>query len=157
MKLTRFKNIADNEAKEILFYLLGTGKASMHIRLLAERAVAGHEDQIRAVYNFVKDNFPYQADPEGMELFISPARMAEDFMAGTARRGDCDDLSLLTASMLGSLGYKARIALVAQGMDYDHVTAEVWSEELQDWLVVDVTSEYPLGWVFVWNKKLVIE
>lgn len=159
MSMTRIRNatLGDwlDSVKEYLGKFLSEGIRSPAVRRLAEEAVSGKEDYIAAIYDFVKPTFPYLPDPETMELFIHPNRIAEDYYEGRIRQGDCDDHSLLNASMLGSIGYRTRIALIDIDTDYGHAFAEVFSDFLGSWIPVDTTSEYPLGWVYSVEKEVV--
>lgn len=115
------------------------------------------EDQISAVYHNVQDNVKYQPDPKGAELFIAPHRMIEMINAGSAA-GDCDDLALFCASLYRSLGYESRIVLLdMRGEGFDHAVAEVKSDKLGEWLLVDVTTSNPLGWVPRYQQRLEVE
>lgn len=131
-----------------LSQMLTEGIQSPNVRKLAEEAITGKENHIVAVFDFVKETFPYVPDPADRELFIHPNRIAEDYFAGRTRGFDCDDHALLNAAMLGSIGYKTRLALLDTDFDYqlDHAVAEVYSEVLQNWFILDTTSNNPLGW-----------
>jgi len=144
------------QLKAELSRMLSDGIANPLVKQMAEIAVAGKSDQIASIYDFVKANFGYIPDPENMELFIAPKRMAESyFEGGSINAFDCDDHSLLNASLLGSLGYQTRIAIVDSDFDdrWDHAVCEVFSPSLNDWIVVDTTDKYPLGWTFEVGKK----
>lgn len=140
--------------------LLHEGISSPAVRHLAEEAIAGREDHILAVHTFVKRTFPYIPDPiEPGELFIHPNRMAEDYFSGRIRGGDCDDHATLNAAMLGSIGYRVRLALIDSDMDFelDHAVAEVFSDKLGEWIQVDTTSEFPLGWSLPTGRVVYVE
>lgn len=116
------------------------------VRKLAEQAVGQDTDKIGAIFNFVHDVFPYSPDPIGFELFICPKKVAEDYYAGHIRQMDCDDKSLLTAALLGSLGYQTRIILVSiNGGELDHALCELNTKNI-GWLPLDSTRDFPLGW-----------
>lgn len=61
---------------------------------------------------------------------------------------NCDDLALLSAAMLGSIGYTIRIALLDTDFDgeLNHALTQVRSEKLGLWLNVDLSSQHPIGW-----------
>ena len=126
------------------------------VRRLAERAIDNYPDHIGAIYDFVKQTFPYAPDPIENELFIHPRVVATDYYAGRFRAADCDDHALLNAALLSSIGYKVRIALLAmKGAEIDHAVAQVWTE--LGWLSVDTTSSRSLGWVETYNYCLLVE
>lgn len=100
------------------------------------------------IYDWVKSNVQYISDPLDIELIQHPSRMIQDFRAGKKLSGDCDDISLLTAAMLQSVGLKSRIALIdTKGQGLDHAVAQAWSDKLNDWLFIDPsTDRLPFGW-----------
>ena len=157
MPLTQIK-ASFPQLKAELSRMLAEGIANPTVHQMAEIAVAGKSDQIAAIYDFVKANFAYVPDPEDMELFIAPKRMAESYFAGNLMGGDCDDMSLLNAGLLGSRGYQARIVILDSDFDdkWDHAICEVYSPFLSDWVAVDTTDKYPLGWTFEVGKKALI-
>ncbi len=56
-----------------------------------------------SLIRYIKENYKYVRDPNGADYFASPVESME-LMAG-----DCDDYSILMASVLGSIGVKMRI------------------------------------------------
>jgi len=152
--LTTIKNYNLEDVKRSLKDFLEKGSVDTeNVRQLALNIVSNKEDEIAAVYDWVKENVRYT--PEENELFISPIRMAKDYFAGNALGGDCDDFALLTASLLRSLGYNTRILLVdIQGNGLDHAIAQVYSKEV--WINLDASSEFPLGWEIKSYSKVVI-
>ena len=158
MALTLLKNIGLDEVKSQLSVMLTEGIASPNVRKLAEKAVSNRQDQIAAIFNFVRDTFPYAEDPKGFELFIHPNRMALDYFNGRIRQGDCDDLALLSGAMLGSIGHRVRIALLATGgYEIDHAITQVYSEALGRWINVDCASTNPLGWEISSGRSIYAE
>ena len=133
------------------------GIRSSSVRRLAEIALerGKGQDQIVDVYKFLKLTFLYQPDPVERELLISPNRIAEDYVEkGIAHRGDCDDLATLSASVLGSIGYKTRLLIVSYNLQWEHAYAEVMTA--LSWLPFDLASSRPLGWVMPVTKKIVV-
>ena len=147
--ITYLKGASLSDVKRELSRMLGEGTRNPQVRQLAELASKEQEDKVIAVFQFVKKTFPYAPDPYEIELFIHPRRIAQDYFEGRIRQGDCDDLSLLTAAMLGSIGYQTRLVLVDSNLDneIDHALAQVYSEPLGEWLNLDVASNNPIGWV----------
>lgn len=140
--------------------MMQEGKLDPLVRRLAEEAIFAREDPVRGVYDWVREHLPYVSDPEPAELFIHPRRIAEDYYAGRARAGDCDDAALLVSAMLGSIGYVSRIALLATGdtQEIDHAVAEVFSPELNSWLIIDPTAKsFPLGWIEASRRTIPVE
>ena len=125
------------------------GSQNQTVRLYATSIVPNFtQDQVKAVYDNVQLHVKYQPDPAGTELFTAPWKMIELIQINNAA-GDCDDIAILTASLLRTLGYQSRVALLGRFTPaYDHAVAQVYDEKIGDWLFVD-PSNYtdPLGWV----------
>lgn len=60
-------------------------------------------DEARAIGQFVQKNVRYVRDTAGIEQLHSPVLMIEQIRKGIAQ-GDCDDMSLLIATLLLSVG-----------------------------------------------------
>ena len=134
--------------------MLVNGISSHEVRETAILATRySDSDKISSIYDFVKAHTKYTPDPLGMELFISPQKMIEKIRMTGIAEGDCDDLSLLTAALLGSIGYSVRLALVdLEGYGFDHIFCQVYSENLQAWLNCDTSSSNPVGWEIQYRK-----
>lgn len=61
-------------------------------------------DEAIAIGKFVQENVRYVKDPTGIEQVHDPVMLIEQISRGIAR-GDCDDMALLTASLLLSIGH----------------------------------------------------
>ena len=145
MTIRLLQNASLSDVQREMARMLGEGITDPTVRRLAEQATWNTADSIGAVFDFVQATFPYSPDPFGLELFIHPRRIAQDYYSGRTRMGDCDDLALLTGAMLGSLGYQVRIALVdLHGQGIDHALAQVKTP--LDWLSIDAASQKPMGW-----------
>ena len=136
--------------------MLGEGIQSSSVRRLAEQAVSGKTNYIAAVFDFVRDTFPYVEDPYGFERFINPNKVAEDYFQGQIRGLDCDCHSLLTASCCGSIGYRVRIAILAvRSYEFDHATAQVYYDN--DWVNLDTSNKIvPLGWIETYHRAVFV-
>jgi len=157
MQLNTLSRATIDDLKYELSRMLADGIYDPSVQMMSQIAVAGQPDQIRAVYDFVKTNFPYVPDEQlradhnlgsDGEFFTSPKRAAESYFNSQSLGFDCDCHSLLVASMLGSLGYNTRIALIDLTFDGepDHAIAEVFSPYMNGWIYVDTTDDYRLGW-----------
>ena len=145
MPVTLLRDVDLQTVKAELSRMLSEGIVSPNVRRLAEAAITGKDDNIVAIFNFVRDTFPYVPDPQDMERFISPNRVALDYFEGKIRGLDCDDFALLTGAMLGSIGYDVRIALLStSNAEIDHAISQVSTDI--GWLNVDASSKEPLGW-----------
>lgn len=114
------------------------------VRAQAERLIANVPEkqsskEIRAIYEWVRDNIRYTSDVRDVETVKTPDAILE------SGQGDCDDKSLLVASLLESVGFAARfVAVAAGGFDYDHVYAEVRLGE--GWIPLETTEPVNMGW-----------
>lgn len=99
------------------------------------------ETVIKSVYDFVKNNIAYLSDKAGKIESIKSAR--ETLTTGY---GDCDDLAILTASMLAVLGFED-IHFVMASYDnensYQHIYIEVFADGKR--FVVDTTNDLPFN------------
>jgi len=131
---------------------LEEGSVDPDVRRLAEYAVVSFNPtfHVRAVFNFVRQTFPYLADPVDAELLQHPRIISQDYLnQGRARGLDCDCVAVLEAAMLSSIGIRSRVAIMdtAQKGSYDHAVCQVFSSTLGNiWLNADTTTNYPFGW-----------
>lgn len=116
------------------------------IRKLAEQIITDANvpakdwaGEARAVHSWVQNNIRYTYDINGVEQIQTPDKLLE------TRMGDCDDMSLLTASLLESLGHPTRFVAVgfAPG-DLSHVFTQ--TKIGPRWFTSDTTEPKPFGW-----------
>ncbi len=69
----------------------------------------------KALFYFVRDEFEYVSDPTKFELIKTPKQSLVN------QGGDCDDASVLLATMLESIGISTRLVFVP-----GHVYVEAW-------------------------------
>lgn len=96
--------------------------------------------EIEACFNFVRDSVRYVRDIHDVETLATARKTLETMI------GDCDDQSVLLASMLESIGYPTRF-IVAGYMSADmveHVFIEVQCDG--QWIACDATEQEPMGW-----------
>lgn len=84
--------------------------------------------EANAIFNFVRDNVRYTKDPYGFEYLQTPPTLLEDIrlrMQGKGERpnGDCDDMTLLSLSLLKSIGFNVAIKVVSflESGQFSHV------------------------------------
>lgn len=131
------------------------GKKSPLVRqvavyLVQDLAQKDHLGEIRAVHSFVRDRIRYVRDIRGVETLHAADKILTD------KQGDCDDKSILIASLLESLGYKTRFVAVGfhppvkniagklKARDYSHVLAEVFV--YGNWIPLETTEPVDAGW-----------
>lgn len=89
----------------------------------------------KAIFYFVRDNLKYVNDPLFMEYYKTPQEVLKSSSA------DCDDFSILTASLLQSIGFQTRFVFVP-GHVYIQVKireAKSSYKEEGDWINLDPT------------------
>lgn len=105
--------------------------------------------EIQAIFEFVRDNIPYRSDPTFLDTFVEPEQTVRDYLFGQIRGADCDDKSLLLASMLISVGYTPRLVLSnsCKGCPYTHIFVQVLNPKSKDsWISLESTEKVSMGW-----------
>ena len=79
--------------------------------------------QAEAVREWVADHVMFTHDPAGIELLQSPEFLLRAIASNGYATGDCDDISLLSGALIGSVGWSVSLVTVAfLGSDaYSHV------------------------------------
>lgn len=93
--------------------------------------------ELRAVYEFVQGRIRYIRDPYGKDVYQSALDTLEKF-----KTGDCEDLTILIASMAQSIGYPIAIKLASiDGEIWDHIypLAGLPPEAPTKWVAMDAT------------------
>lgn len=77
------------------------------INILNNRKVRSHQylDEAKALAEWVQGAIPYVKDANGIEQLHSPIMIIKKIQAGDTFRGDCDDMSLMLATLLLSIGH----------------------------------------------------
>lgn len=126
--------------------LVKYGKRNAAVREKAARLTEGlpQKDrigEIRALFNYVQKHIRYIRDPRGVEILNYPDQIMQQ------EWGDCDDKSVLLASLLEAIGHPTRFAAVgfnAPG-EYSHVFVDTIVGD-KKWLSLDTTEPRPMGW-----------
>lgn len=104
--------------------------------------VRGHKNfsaQVRAIHAWVTSNIQYVKDITGVETLATPVKTLE------FGKGDCDDQSVLVASLLESIGHPTRfVAIKLQPLGpFVHVFTE--TKIGPNWYAVETTERWPVG------------
>jgi transglutaminase-like putative cysteine protease len=124
--------------------LVKDGKKNLAVRQAAARLVHqnGQKDWVgeaRDIQHFVRDQIRYVKDIRGVETLQTAEKTLE------FGYGDCDDKSVLVASMLESIGHPTRfVAIGFKPDDYVHVYTE--TKIGPNWVGVETTEPVELGW-----------
>ena len=128
----------------LMVKLARQGKKSYVVRRLAEQITSDirqkdWREEARAVQEYVRDHVRYVKDINGVETVATPEQTISRLM------GDCDDKSLLTASLLESVGHPTRFVAVGRAPNrFVHVLVETLIANR--WVPVETTENVPLGW-----------
>jgi transglutaminase-like putative cysteine protease len=97
---------------------------------------------VKALHAFVRDCIRYTADIDMVETLQTPRATLELGI------GDCDDKSLLLASMLGAIGIRSRFIAVGFGAveRYTHVLVQVRLGSEGKWYYLETIKNVPAGW-----------
>jgi transglutaminase-like putative cysteine protease len=137
-----YKNITINSYYD---YVLFIDTTSPEIKNVADRIVSLACDysenyivcHTKALYYFVRNNLNYVRDPTAFEYVKTPLENLNNL------GGDCDDASVLLASLLGSIGVRTRLVFIP-----GHVYVEAFIPEAsykykvsksQNWVALDAT------------------
>ena len=134
--------------------LAHSGKKSPRVRQTAVLLTQNlpqkdREEEIKALYRFVRDRIRYVRDIRGVETLHTADRILEN------KQGDCDDKSVLLASLLESLGFQTRFTAIGfsppkklfgklSAVGYSHVLPEVLLRG--EWIALETTEPVGLGW-----------
>ena len=143
---------------------LNEGKRSPRIRqiassILTRKTSTGEwavperdwEAEVDAAYKFVRDKVRYTRDIHDVELFQKPDRTLQ------LRIGDCDDLTILLGSILGSIGFPLRIRVVGLGGNsFQHVylLAGIPPHDVKKWKPLDPSRAEGPGWEVTENVTI---
>ena len=93
-----------------------------------------------ALFEHVQTRIRYVGDVYGIETIATASKTL------LGKGGDCDDKSILLASLMEAIGYPTRF--VAAGYSapghLEHVYVQVCLDG--DWIDCDTTEPYPMGW-----------
>lgn len=107
--------------------------------LVQNNGQKAYTEEVRDLFTFVRDNIRYLKDIADVETVAAP-----DFTLET-RQGDCDDKAVLLASLLESIGHRARfVALSFSPGIYSHVIVE--TKIGRYWVPLETTEPVPMGW-----------
>lgn len=115
-------------------------------KILQDRGVRPKDylGEIRALYEFVRDEIPYRRDAAFLDTFVTAERQIQDYLFGSPS-GDCDDKAILLASLLLSVGHVPRFVLTNSylGAKYSHIFVEVLFQG--KWICLETTESVEMG------------
>jgi hypothetical protein len=122
------------------------------IRIFREAGIPAKDrwGEVCALFRWVQKNVRYTRDIFRVELLHTARRMLE------LKAGDCDDMTILLASLLRSTGHPVRIALVGFRPDRPHLYSHIYPEvrARRRWIAMDATMPHPIGWAppAIWKR-----
>jgi hypothetical protein len=140
------QNIARQRSKHQLIRRLAEN-------ILLDAKIPSHHylDECMAIGEFVRRHVRYVKDPQGMEQLSDPVLMVKMIQEGRAV-GDCDDISLLIATLLLSVGHHCFFRIVKYKKffgPYNHIYVVTYQNNLgtkKERLVLDgIVKHKPLG------------
>lgn len=109
------------------------------VRLVNNLPQKDYVNEIRAIHRFVRDNIRYTRDIRGAETLQFPEITMKE------RAGDCDDKSVLLASLLESINTPTRFVAVGyQPGEFCHVLVE--ARVGSSWIPIETTEYQDIGW-----------
>lgn len=86
-----------------------------------------------AIGDYVKNKVRYVKDPDNIEYLQDPVDLVKQIQKGTAQ-GDCDDMSLLTATLLLAIGHQPFFRAVryeGHSGNYNHIYVVVYEKDFR--------------------------
>jgi hypothetical protein len=124
------------------------------LNILQDAKIPSHNylDECMAIGRYVQRYVRYVKDPKGMEQLTDPILMIEKLQRGEAM-GDCDDMSLLIATLLLAIGHQPYFRMVRYTElygPYNHIYVVCYENNLHDKqqrLVLDgIVKHQPIGY-----------
>lgn len=126
--------------------LVRQGRQSMAVRTMAlalvrELKQKDYAGEIAAVHAFVRDRVRYTRDVRTVETLHTADHLLQ------SRQGDCDDKSILAASLLEAIGHRTRLVAIGPSKHrFIHVFAQVVSPaQAGKWITLETTEPWPVG------------
>lgn len=112
-----------------------------------------YKDEALAIGDYVKKNVRYVRDINGVETLTDPFTMIDQLTRGEAQ-GDCDDISLLIATLLLSIGHQPFFRIVKYTNDpfinWQHIYVVVYEKnpgkERQRIVLDGIIKRKPIGY-----------
>jgi len=121
-----FGDFASTKTMDIMRNLIIKSAENPYVRNWAEAIVVScpNDNMARAatLYNFLKSRTTYCRDMETIEFIKTPPVSLQLLEVGGTPLLDCDDYTVLSLSLLSTLGYKTKIRAVAYSSKrFEHV------------------------------------
>lgn len=109
--------------------------------------------EIDALFSYVRDNIRYVRDILDVETIATPDKT---ILMGY---GDCDDKTVLLASLAESVGYPTRFVVAGYNTPgaLEHVYLQILNTASGEWIDCDATESMPMGFAPPDPVTLIIE
>lgn len=129
---------------KIMGRLVKDGKKNLAVRqaalfIVGEQTAKDWRGEINALFEFVRDQIRYVRDIRDVETLHTADKVLE------LGQGDCDDKSILLASLLETIGHPTRFCAVGFTPDeYAHVLVQ--TKLADEWVSLETTEQVGMGW-----------
>lgn len=114
-------------------------KTTIEILQAAGVDPADHLSAAKSIHSWVRSHILFVNDPAGVETLQAP-----DLTLYKLRAGDCDDHSILVATLAGSVGILSRFVTLGANVDqFSHIYPEI--RVRGEWLPADTTARSGFG------------
>ena len=132
--------------------IINSSYQNYYVRRFAEKIVQDATtllEKVQAVFDFLAFHTKYVKDPHGLEMLKSPLVSLQLIEVGEQPMLDCDDSTILSLSLLRSIGFP--VSIKAIGVDdtkrFKHVYGMVLVKD--KWIPFDGTMpKHGLGWEY---------
>lgn len=142
---------ASYKTLKIMRDIIRNSSKNYYVRRWAEKIVESipccDYERALAIYEFIQENTQYLKDPHRFEFMKTPPVILKLIEAGELPLLDCDDATLLSLSLLSSIGIRTKI--IATSYKADHVLKHVYGafQIKGNWIYIDASNhESLLGW-----------
>lgn len=136
---------------ELMASIIKTSSVNYYVRRWAEKIIQGVPERddigrVQVLSNYIRGNSRYVRDPQGTEFIKTPLVSLQLFEVGEIPSLDCDDYSVLSLSLLKSIGFPVALRATSYRSDgkFRHVYGLVRVKG--QWLPLDLCRDYGIGW-----------
>lgn len=141
-----FGAIVTSNTMERMRQIILASIRNYQVRTWAEKITdyAGDEhSRAEAIWNFILNHTRFLPDPTNLEMIKTPPVFLQLWGAGSDRvPGDCDDLTILSLSLLESIGFRTALRAVSfdpdNSSDFSHIYGLVYIDK--QWTPFDLVA-----------------
>ncbi len=136
---------------DLMSTIIRASSQNYYVRRWAEKIIQGineadHLGKVEAIFNYIRGRSSYSRDPQGTELLKTPLVTLQLWEVGDYPLLDCDDYTILSLSLLKSIGFPVAIRASSYRPDgkFRHVYGMV--KVGPNWMSLDLVKDYGPGW-----------